>query len=284
MILFSKQTHTENAESTEKTYFKKLCDLRVLCVNFCLLFFAFGAVAQTTNALSDAEIEGRALAQKILAQQPTDNFTNTGVLKIKDAKGIRSEMVVVCKTLVTATNWQTIYQASDTNRYETLLVIHTGDQPNTYFYSTNFPAPILGDIPVLGNLFRSRQPLTLGEISAPFAGSDFSFADLGLEFFHWSQQKILPKTTNLKRGRDYTLLESINPNPTMNGYSRVLTWIDNETGGLLEAEAYDANGKKSKDFYPKDFKKVDGQWQVQTLVMENVQTGSRSRLEFDLNR
>jgi hypothetical protein len=39
-----------------------------------------------------------------------------------------------------------------------------------------------------------------------------------------------------------------------------------------------------KDFYPKDFKKVNGQWQVQTLIMENVQTGSRSRLEFDLNK
>ena len=45
----------------------------------------------------------------------------------------------------------------------------------------------------------------------PFANSDFWLGDLGLEFFHWPEQKILPKPTNLVRGRDYTLLESTNP-------------------------------------------------------------------------
>jgi len=77
-------------------------------------------------------------------------------------------------------------------------------------------------------------------------------------------------------------LESTNPAPVTNGYSRVVSWIDEDTLGIVEANAYDVNGKKLKDFYPKDFKKVNGQWQVQSLVMENLQTGSRSRLEFDL--
>ena len=50
-----------------------------------VLLLAFGATAKTTNDLSDAEIQGRQLAQQILEQQPTENFTNTGVLKIRDA-------------------------------------------------------------------------------------------------------------------------------------------------------------------------------------------------------
>ena len=116
----------------------------------------------------------------------------------------------------------------------------------------------------------------------PFANSDFWFVDLGLEFFHWPEQKVLKK--DVHRSRGCTVLESTNPNPGTNGYSRVVSWIDNETLGIVEAYAYDAKGKLLKDFYPKDFKKVDGQWQVQTLVMENVQTGSRSRLEFDLKK
>ena len=114
--------------------------------------------------------------------------------------------------------------------------------------------------------------------------SDFSIADLGLEFFHWPQQKILPKTTNLKRGREYTLLESTNPNPPTNGYSRVRSWIDKETGGILEAEAYDAAGKLLKVFEPKSFKKINGQWELQEMEIRNVQTGSRTRLEFDLKK
>ncbi len=105
-----------------------------------------------------------------------------------------------------------------------------------------------------------------------------------MEFFHWPAQKILPKPTNLVRGREYTLLESTNPNPSTNGYSRVLTWIDKETGGILQAEAYDANGKLLKEFEPKSFKKVNGQWELQEMEIRNVQTGSRTRLEFDLNK
>jgi len=112
--------------------------------------------------------------------------------------------------------------------------------------------------------------------------SDFWLCDLGLEFFHWPGQKVLPHTTTLKRGREYTLLESTNPNPTTNGYSRVVSWIDKETGGILEAEASDATGKLLKDFAPKSFKKVNGQWELQEMEIRNVQTGSRTRLEFDL--
>ena len=116
----------------------------------------------------------------------------------------------------------------------------------------------------------------------PFAGSDFWLCDLGLEFFHWPAQKILPKTINLKRGREYPLLESTNPNPPADGYSRVLSWIDKESGGILAAEAYDAAGKLLKEFEPKSFKKVNGQWELSEMEIRNVQTGSRTRLEFDL--
>ena len=121
-------------------------------------------------------------------------------------------------------------------------------------------------------------------IMIPFAGSDFWIADLGLEFFHWPEQKILPNPTPLKRSRSYTLLESINPNPSTNGYSRVLSWIDKESGGILEADAFDTKGKLLKVFEPDSFKKVDGQWELQEVEIRNVQTGSRTRLGFGSNR
>ena len=120
------------------------------------------------------------------------------------------------------------------------------------------------------------------QIMAPFAGSDFWIADLGLEFFHWPEQKLLRK--EVKRSRGCSVLESTNPNPSANGYSRVVSWIDNDSLGIVDAYAYDLNGKKLKNFYPKDLKKVDGQYQVQTLIMENLQTGSKTRLEFDLKK
>ena len=88
----------------------------------------------------------------------------------------------------------------------------------------------------------------------------------------------------MKRSRGCSVLESTNPNPTTNGYSRVVSWIDEESGGIVQAEAYDFNGKLLKEFAPKSFKKVNGQWELQEMEIRNVQTGSRTRLEFDLKK
>ena len=114
-----------------------------------------------------------------------------------------------------------------------------------------------------------------------FAGSDFWLADLGLEFFHWPQQKLLKKQFRSNCG--CSVLESVNPNPSANGYSRVVTWIDEESLGVVQAEAYNSKNKLLKQFYPKDIKKVNGQWQVQTMDISNVQTRSRTRIEFNLD-
>jgi hypothetical protein len=126
---------------------------------------------------------------------------------------------------------------------------------------------------------------TSGRIPAAtesLASSDFWLCDLGLEFFHWPQQKILKH--EMRHGRSCKVLESTNPNPSPNGYSRVMSWIDNETLGIVQAEAYDAKGKLLKEFSPKSFKKVNGQWQLQEMEIRNDQTGSRTRLEFDLKQ
>jgi hypothetical protein len=250
-----------------------------------ILFFAGGATAQTTNVLSDAEIQGRQLARKLLDERPAENFTNTGVLQIRNAQGKRSEVPVKCEVITTLTNsnWESIYEAGATNQAFTLLVIHATDRSDQYFYHTNSAesVPILTDIPILGHLFRSHQ-LTGAELMFPFAGSDFWLADLGLEFLHWPGQKILRGDT--ARGRLCKVLESTNPNPSPNGYSRVLSWIDNETPGIVEAKAYDAQNKLLKEFYPKDIKKVNGQWQVGSMEIDNDQTRSRTWLEFNLKK
>jgi hypothetical protein len=259
-----------------------------------VLFLAVSARAETTNDSFDAIVQGRNLALQLLEQRPTESFSKTGVLKIRDAKRLVLEIQLRCETIVTRTNWLISYEAKHTNGTEYLIVRHPiqvptgleGDYPegkNIQFTSLpnsqiKFPAEFMHSYPTYG---RPKMALT-DRSTDSFARSDFSVADLILEFFHWPAQKVLPKTTDLKRGREYTLLESTNPNPPTNGYSRVLSWIDKESGGILEAEAYDANGKLLKEFAPGRMKKVNGQWQLQSMEMNNVQTGSRSRIEFNL--
>ena len=217
---------------------------------------------------------GRALVADILARQPAQNFTNTGVLEI----GRGTVVPVTFECLVKPTNWQNIYTATLSNRVEKFFVIHASAQPNVYFSHTNFSeaVPLLGDVPV-GQLTPS-PPLTTAELSAPFAGSDFWRCDLGLEFLHWPEQKVVK--TELRKTRACKVLESTNPQPTPGTYSRVVTWIDTESLGIIHADAYDAAGNWLKEFDPKTVKEVDGQPQLVKMEMYNRQTRSRSQIEF----
>jgi hypothetical protein len=249
-----------------------------------LLFFACAVQAEPSNALADAELQGHALAQKILAQRPANNYTNTGVLEIRDGQGKRIAIPVRFQVLAGETNWQSVYSTAITNSingdltfgrtyFSQLTVIHSAGQRNLYKVPNVNPPPAVANLPIC---------LAGDQIMTPFARSDFWIADLGLEFFHWPQQKILKK--EFHRQCACAVLESTNPHPSASSYSRVVCWIDEDSLGIVEAYAYDAKGKKLKNFYPKNLEKVRGQYQVESMIMENLQTGSSSRLDFDLDQ
>ena len=116
----------------------------------------------------------------------------------------------------------------------------------------------------------------------PFAGTDFWVADLGMEFLRWPSQTLLKK--ELRRGQSCNKLESIAPPGWTNGYVRVVGWYDIDTGGPVLVWAYDANGKRLKEFKPNEFKKVNGEWQVEEMEIATSRTGSRTTMRFQLDR
>ncbi len=233
-----------------------------------ILLAVFGAVAATTNNLSDAEIQGRRLAQQLCNTRPAENITNTGVFKIRDAKKHRLEIPVrfqITAAQADSPSWEAGYETTGTNHW-LLTISHSANQPNHY------------------RLVRQDEPadLTGNETAIPFAGSDFWIADFGLEFLFWPEQKILKK--EFHNNCACIVLESTNPHPATNGYARVVSWIDEESDAVIEAKAYDGSDKPLKDFNLKSLAKVNGHWQVEAVIMDNDQTGSRTRLEFDLKK
>jgi len=270
------------------TFSKSLRDCALFAIAAIVLLFAASAVAARDDEVT-AVVQGRKLALQLCNARPAENFTNTGVLKIRDAKGHRSEIVVKCEVIVTATNWMSIYEAFFTNATETLKIIHSFDQPEARLGDFPGGGKIVGNIDdrigtsdTMTHTYPSSGRLRIANDlwAESFAGSDFSVADLGLEFFHWPEQKILKK--EFRRNCSCAVLESTNPNPATNGYARVDSWIDEESGGIVMAKAYDAQGRLLKEFYPKDVKKVKGQWQVESMEIDNVQTDSSTWLKFDL--
>jgi len=227
-----------------------------------LLLVTVSVRAVTTNDPVTAEREGRELAGKLRTAKPNANFTNAGTILIRTSKKQRSTIQFNSRVVVTETNWTSFYEASDgSNTLSTFSVEHQPDSVSIYRLD-------------------QTNVISADQVSQPIAGSDFWFLDLGLQFFHWPVQLLTRR--EIKRSNACSVLESRNPSPAPGSYSRVVSWIDNDTGGILLAEAYDAKGKFLKEFRPTDFEKVNGEWHLREMEMENVQTGSRSVLTFNL--
>jgi YD repeat-containing protein len=239
-----------------------------LSVLFLLLAAAFASAAMEPPASpvvlppEQAAKEGRALVDEILSQKPSQNTTNTGVMTIRGADNRRRQIPVRFEVFTTPTNWCSRYDADNTD----VTVIHGSPKANNYLVSSNGKTTMLS-----GN-----------QAMIPFAGSDFSIGDLGLEFFHWPEQHLTKK--EMKRSRSCKVLESINPHPAPGAYSRVVSWIDNDSDGIVMAQAYDSQGKLLKEFIPKKVKKVEGQWQLEEMEIDNAQTDSSTRVDFDLGK
>ena len=232
-----------------------------------ILFFADGALAQPTNGLSEAEIQGRRLAQQLCNTRP-ENTTNSGVFNIRDAKKHRLKIPVrfqITAAPADSPGWEACYETTGTNHW-LLTISHSANQSNHYrLVGRDGPADLTGN-----------------ETAVPFAGSDFWIDDFGLEFLFWPEQKILRK--EFHDNCACAVLESANPHPATNGYARVVSWIDEERGNIIEAKAYDGSNKRLKEFNVKSLVKIKGHWQVEAVIMDNEQTGSQTRLEFDLKK
>ena len=222
--------------------------------------------APVASTILNPDKEGQELAARLRAATPTEDSKFSGVLEINRQDGKQSWVPINSGTVTTETNWQVFYRSSPTNGApaETLVITHTADQPNRYVLT-------------VGTNVVSQSPLIHS-----FAGSDFWLIDLGLEFFHWPQQRIL--RAEMSRTRPCRVLESVNPNPSPGSYSRLLSWIDNESGGILQAEAFDStnSNRPVKKFILGPMKKVQGQYQPREMRMRNTRTGQQTELKFDL--
>lgn len=226
------------------------------------------------SAASDTAA-GQALAADLCAISPEEPVEMTGKVSLRLRGQPTREIPFLFKVIPGQPRWTSLYQtmAGDSNTPPRQLLIHRSPHAaNQYVMVTAAPG---------GHTFtQTNANIAPTEI---FAGSDFCIGDLGLEFLRWREQKLLRKEMTMSR--PCRVLESRpGPGDASLGYSRVVSWIDNETGGILRAQAYDTAGKLLKEFELNSFKKVAGQYRLEEMEMRNVQTRSRTRLIFDVSQ
>ena len=61
-------------------------------------------------------------------------------------------------------------------------------------------------------------------------------------------------------------------------YSRILSWVDQETFLILKAEIYDQAGVKTKEYEADQIEQIDRIWTVRRLHMRNLKQGTRTLL------
>lgn len=227
---------------------------------------AAGPVSTPAPLLNDP-VAGEALASDLRDARPATNAEIAGLLKIRRRSSPAQSLPVISKMLLGDHAWRAIYQATISNRTETLEVVHCAGKPNAYFLTQHAGTDGAAPHPI---------PLPRDQIWQSFAGSDFSLADLGQEFFHWPKQLLVQN--EMRKNRACHVLES-RPAET-NDYARVLVWVDVESNGLLMAEAYDAKNQRVKEFEVKSINKVGDQYQVGALEIRDLKNHSRTVMEF----
>jgi hypothetical protein len=240
-----------------------------------VLLSATVALGQSAPGIpfNDSAGEGKAMVEDLLTRMPVEQSEILGLLKIRPPRGRTVEVPIRMNTRLGTNSWRDIYETQPVQGRpgEVLVVQHRGLQPNEYFYGQFKERPAEAELKKL-----AREALF-----QPFGGSDFFIADLGLEFLHWPVQRIIRKN-EMRKGRSCRVVESINPNPRPGAYSRVLSWLDFETGNIILAEGYDANNQKLKEFSVRKISRSEGKAQLKEIEIRNDQTDSRTRLEFNL--
>ena len=230
----------------------------VCCETLCLA--APGLSPESDRSANEAAT----LVAELLSQKPPDDITVEGVLKFRDAKDKRSAIPVTYSIKRGPEGWHGTYETAPANGpRERLVVVHQYPRPNQYLHWPGAEA---------GQSLGEPKRLSGDQAAIPFAGTDFWIADLGLEFLHWPQQRLVKHRITMRSGRPCKVLESINPKPSATSYARVLSWIDREYGAVIYAEGYDSGGKLWKSFHVKAFRKeVPEMWILNDK--KNTRTG-----------
>ena len=231
----------------------------------------------TTPLLADPgagdPVAGQALAEQIRNALPEENSQLSGTLIIR-VEGQTKNVPVVFRVVLQDGGCETVYDTAATTNTgaEKLIVIHRTNAPVEYLYA-RAPEP---SAPLT-----KPAPISPAEAAnTPLAGSDFSAADLGLDFLHWPQQRQFK--SEMRLGQMCYVLESRDPDAK--SIVHVKSYIDKESNGLLIAEGFDDTEHLVKEFslHGSSFKKVNGHWRLEKMGIRDYKKHSRTELKFDI--
>jgi hypothetical protein len=114
--------------------------------------------------------------------------------------------------------------------------------------------------------------------------TDISYEDLALKFLYWPSAAVTGEETRSLRKCWVIRVEPGRKDDSQ--YGRVMLWIDQQSGALLKAEAYDPAAKLARRFQVVSGQTIDGnsilkQMRIETLGRETTKDRSPTYLEIE---
>lgn len=216
------------------------------------------------------------IIETIRSRVPTEEIMSKGILKLK-ISGEKTRYIPIQFGVrpLTELSWESSYETLvQEGVQERLVIVNHVTEPSQCFLSTRNAGE---------KEWKTRELLPGRDTAIRFADTDFWVCDLELEFLQWKEQSFIKR--EMRKGRSCRVIESSMPRDLIRGnmYRRVLSWVDNESGGIVMAQSYNPQGKRVKEFEVQSFKKVKGTWQLKQMTIYDNQRGSRTTLEIDLS-
>lgn len=227
------------------------------------LVVSLGPCASRAAEAGQAIVDGPLLAAEARSVEPAGEFRYTGLMTLKRAGRVVRVLPVVCDLKRQGKAWRETYRLGTNAQAETLVVLQEPGQTNQYLLATNGqPQP---------------WPLLPSQAERPLAESDFCVSDLGREYLFWPGQTVL--RAEMRKSRACRVLQST-PAAT-NTYSRVLSWVDVDTSGVIMAESYGPSGDLVKEFEVRGLFHDREVWHPKELLVSHPRQNTRTLLEFD---
>jgi hypothetical protein len=103
-----------------------------------------------------------------------------------------------------------------------------------------------------------------------------SWMDLTLGFLWWKGGSIIGREES--RGQLCHVLDRHAPKDETTSYASVRMWVDTRVSMLLQAEGYDKLGECVRRLSVKSFKKINDEWMIKDLEVEDYPTRSKTIL------
>ena len=120
------------------------------------------------------------------------------------------------------------------------------------------------------------ERITPAKFDQKVRGTGVTYEDLALKFLYWPNAKITDEETI--RTRPCWKLEILAPSRDSQ-YSSVNLWVDKTGGALMRMEGYDWNGRLVKRFEVVSAQKIDGQWFLKQMRIEQLEPGTTHVLD-----